>query len=78
MLQAKRLNDSLMALLVVLCLPVELFFKTPDASQVLLLLEQDAVPLQVCIFYPLLAFISQLLDGLLFLFIESDSLLLVL
>ena len=67
-----------MALLVVLCLPVELFFKTPDASQVLLLLEQDPIPLQVCVFYPLLALIRQLLDGLLFLFIESDSLLLVL
>ena len=78
MLESQRLYDALMSLLVVLGLLIELLFQAGDPRQVLLLLEQDPVPLQVCIFYPLLAFISQLLDGLLFLFIESDSLLLVL
>ena len=47
-----------MALLVVLGLSVELFFETPDARQVLLLLEEDAVALQVGVLNSLLALVG--------------------
>ena len=67
-----------MALLVVLGFPVKLFFETPDASQVLLLLEKHAIALQVGVLDSLLALVGQLLDGLLLLFVKGDALLLVL
>ena len=62
----------------ILCLPIELLFKSPDASQILLLLQEDTIPLQVGIFDPLLAFVCELLDCLLLLFVESYPLLLIL
>ena len=67
-----------MALLVVLGFPVKLFFETPDASQVLLLLEKHAIALQVGVLDSLLALVGQLLDSLLLLFVKGDALLLVL
>lgn len=77
-LKSERVNDPFMALLVVLCLPIELFFEAPDASQILLLLQKHTIALQVCILYPFLALISQLLNSLLFFFVESNTLLLIL
>lgn len=67
-----------MSFLMILCLPIELLFKSPDASQVLLLFQKNTIPLQVGIFDPLLALVRELLDCLLLLFIESYPLLLIL
>lgn len=57
---------------------VKLLLETGDSRQILLLLQEHTVALQVGILDPLLAFISQLLDCLLLLLVESDPLLLVL
>ena len=78
MLESERLHDPLMSLLMVFGLFIELFLQSSDPRQVLLLLEQDTVALQVCIFDPLLALAGKLLDSLLLLFVESYALFLVL
>ena len=67
-----------MSLLMVLGLLIELLFQASDSRQVLLLLEENAVTLQVSIFDPLLALAGQLLDSLLLLLVESYALFLVL
>ena len=77
-LESERFDDAFVAFLVFFGLSVQLLFQTSDASQILLLLQQNAVPLQIGVLNPLLALISQLLDRLLLLFIQGDSLLLIL
>ncbi len=75
--QTQRLNDALMAFLVILSLLVELLLKSSYSGQVLLLLEKDAVSLQIGILDSLFTLICQLLDGFLLLFVESNPLLLI-
>ena len=77
MLEPEGLDDSLVPLLMILCLFVELLLEARDPGQVLLLLQKHAVTLQVSILDTFLALCGQLLDCLFFLFVEGDALLLV-
>lgn len=57
-LQAERLNDALVSLLVVFRLLVQLLFETSHPRQVLLLLQKDPISLKVCVLDALLALIG--------------------
>ena len=77
MLESERFDDSLVSLLMVLCLFVELLLEARNPGQVLLFFQKYAVTLQVSILDAFLALNSKLLYGLFLFLVQGYALLLV-